>query len=588
MSALITSGSADNSCSTCRIIGDIISLIRLGAATASTPPERDHQRFGFLLANVSTRFVSFTGLLLALLLCRYARRPTGLSRSVFLFGILAFVLQVALSIINIMLILVWRSSNVPGRSVRWRCEWGVDLLWALGDAAKICPNQSAANGGDQMPWIVSGSVRLLVVLIAGTGWLHLLRLFIRSLSVASIIDPEAVPDGYIQQLLEKHSATIVDLNDTALVTRTAYIAGSEREFLPAMPERRMKGERSASGTGEGSAKRSKLREGSAQSWGGTVSGALSWLFGSSGTYVGVKERPGSIYSKASLEQGEKAGSLKGAGRYDAPEYDADEWILPDEAQEARLANKTADGSSSASWNPVALLKSWWYSPSPDATSKIGTEHATAEQSTPMLQQNVAFDPDPNAFAYESPFANNPLHPDYQPAVPHQRAHDPHSVLPPTAASFPSPPNTRAQSPYKALFYGIPSRSRYRTESGDSNVGDAPYRAESGSSSAPVTSPKPLPPAPTTPATLSVFTEHIDTSPPRPARTNQAAFHQQQQQEDLALRRDYDEYDEDSLVIDDEELGALTASGQVVPRPNQQQHRRNPSGSIVYIRMSDGR
>jgi hypothetical protein len=146
-----------------RLVCDIISLARLMSIAPSS--SQDRLRIGFLIANLSVRAISFIGICIIVLWCRYARRPNMLARPVLLLALLSFVLQIILSLFNILLVLIWRTSNVTTRNVGDRCQWGLDILWQLGDSGKLCPGQP--NSGDQVPWIVAGSVRLLIVLIVG-------------------------------------------------------------------------------------------------------------------------------------------------------------------------------------------------------------------------------------------------------------------------------------------------------------------------------------------------------------------------------------------------------------------------------------
>lgn len=149
----------------CRIVCDIISLIR--EASILPASSQDRLRIGLLIANLSARSISFVGICIVIIWCRYARRPSSLARPVLLSALLSFVLQIMLGLFNILLVLIWRSSSIPARNVSERCTWGIDILWQLGDSGKQCPGQSLT--GDQVPWIVAGSIRLLAVLLAGVS-----------------------------------------------------------------------------------------------------------------------------------------------------------------------------------------------------------------------------------------------------------------------------------------------------------------------------------------------------------------------------------------------------------------------------------
>ena len=391
------------------------------------------------------------------------------------------------------------------------------------------------------------------------------------------------PDGYIASLLEKHSANIVNLDDTTLVRRSAYDPKSGQEYLPPMPERRRLLRTDEEDEIE---KLAKPRDTSAI---GRMKDAVGWLFGTT-AYEGVKERPDSIYKRTSLEKG-------GTPR----DYDnEDGWTLP-----TRTNNMPdPEPEPAPTWNPFSIASRWlWGSGANDQSSNTReqTEFGSAEQSTPMLGQlekdNGAFDPD--AYSYHSPFANNPLHPDYQPP-------SSASARPPSFASQAStlvPPYPAPQQPqYKSLFSGLSGRLT-RTESADSLASGkvSPYDPSPAMYVPPSPGARGLPPLPTLAGVgvTSAFTEHIDTSPQRPPAKMGLYTHPQSSQSnlqhpehsghtrmgsaELALRNDYDEYEGDSLIIDDAELDELASQ-----RGQLSAHHRRPSGSIVYIRMSDGR
>lgn len=146
-----------------RVVCDIISLIRQASIAPSA--NQDRLRTGLLIANLSIRSISFVGICIVILWCRYARRPSTLARPLLLLALLAFVLQILLSLFNILLVLIWRTSSVSTRNVADRCEWGLDILWQLGDSSRQCVTQ--AGSGDTIPWVVAASIRLLIVLIVG-------------------------------------------------------------------------------------------------------------------------------------------------------------------------------------------------------------------------------------------------------------------------------------------------------------------------------------------------------------------------------------------------------------------------------------
>ena len=143
-----------------------MSLVKL----AGTRPQPDYQRIGFLVAGLAGRSICFLGGCLVVVWCRYLRRPSSLARPVLLLTLLYFVLHLTLSIINIILILFWRSSSTFERSVSDRCSWGIDVLWRLGVSGSICPRPDGnATISHQMSWLVAGGLRLLVVLIVGVS-----------------------------------------------------------------------------------------------------------------------------------------------------------------------------------------------------------------------------------------------------------------------------------------------------------------------------------------------------------------------------------------------------------------------------------
>ena len=319
---------------------------------------------------------------------------------------------------------------------------------------------------------------------------------------------------------------------------------------------------------------------------GRMKDAVGWLFGTT-AYEGVKERPDSIYKRTSLEKG-------GTPR----DYDnEDGWTLPTRTN--TIPPHEPESVEASSWNPISIASRWLWgtSASHANASSRETDFGTAEQSTPMLggQEKDTGTFDPDAYSYHSPFANNPLHPDYRAPA----------ARPPSFASQASTlvPSPAVQPQYKSLFSGL-SGKRTRTESADSLVSGrgTPYDPSPAMYVAPSPGGRPLPTLPDLVGVgvVSAFTEHIDTSPPRPPANNKFYTHQQGSHADLgqpaehpghtrlgsaelALRDDYDEYEGDSLVIDDAELDAMAAQdGQLAA------HHRRPSGSIVYIRMSDGR
>lgn len=149
-----------------RIICDVISLVRLASPDAG----KDNLRIGLLVATLVGRSVALGGQCVLLAWCRYARRANLLHRLGLLLALLAFGLHLSLSCLNFLLVVVWRTSDTAGRSVRLRCHWGIDLLWKMGDSGQLCPMATESSpSGDQVPWVAASCMRVLVVVIIGVS-----------------------------------------------------------------------------------------------------------------------------------------------------------------------------------------------------------------------------------------------------------------------------------------------------------------------------------------------------------------------------------------------------------------------------------
>lgn len=157
-----------------RLVCDIISLVRLSAvSTSSTNAHPDQLWRGLLIASLVGRSIIFCLSCTVLLWCRYARRPSVFAKTLFLAALLSFLLHIVLSCLNFILIMLWRSSPLLGRSVRQRCEWGIDVLWKVGTSGNVCASTSLSpeksDVGSQVAWIVASCIRLIVVAILGVS-----------------------------------------------------------------------------------------------------------------------------------------------------------------------------------------------------------------------------------------------------------------------------------------------------------------------------------------------------------------------------------------------------------------------------------
>ena len=142
----------------------MISIVRL---LAPTRLQQDTLRNSFLIGTLIGRAITLCGEGAVFLWCRYARRPGPLVRTIATVAGLCVFLHISLAIINLCLVLSWQDTIVPERNSKTRCEWGVDLLWLLGDAGGYCSSQTGS--GDLIPWIAAGAVRLIVVVMVGVS-----------------------------------------------------------------------------------------------------------------------------------------------------------------------------------------------------------------------------------------------------------------------------------------------------------------------------------------------------------------------------------------------------------------------------------
>lgn len=368
----------------------------------------------------------------------------------------------------------------------------------------------------------------------------------------------------------------MNLGDTTLVRRSAYDPKSGQEYLPPMPERRHLLRTDEEDEIE------KLARPRDTSLIGRMKDAVGWLFGQT-AYEGVKERPDSIYKQTGLEK-----------EFVFVQHQEDEWILP--TCTSTKAAEDAVSSAKATWNPLSAISKWFWGEQAQHTAPDIQQSGNTEQSTPMLgitdRDGDRFDPE--AYAYDSPFASNPLHPDYRPSAPTDlESRSPSFTSHASTSVAAPPPHPQYKSPFNGL---IGSRARMKSDDSCASGRGTPYdpspamcRLEATHNLAGV-------------GVTSAFTEHIDSSPPRPPpkigmythhQPNQANIHRSPALEEsghtrlgsaeLALRDDYIEYEGDSLVIDDDELDAMVDRGGQLAA-----HHRRPSGSVVYIRMSDGR
>ena len=229
-------------------------------------------------------------------------------------------------------------------------------------------------------------------------WYHLIVQLNYSLSVASRYDPAKAADTYLTALLSKDSVQIVDLNDIRLVRRI-LVDPSAKEYLPPMPEEEDDSEEQADTAAKPSG------------WTGMLWNAVGWLFGSS-AYEGVKERPESCYNKGSaLPASAVAKPMLPINRY-SRQLDGDEVTLADDSASFQRSRRAA-AVEGHSWNPLVMLGRWFSGGSTEAVQSRDLEKtAVLLPSAPATPTRNRIYHDETGRTYTSPFASNPLHPDY--------------------------------------------------------------------------------------------------------------------------------------------------------------------------------
>lgn len=213
------------------------------------------------------------------------------------------------------------------------------------------------------------------------------------------MDPSTGPDEYVRSLIMTNNARLVPLQDSSLVQRTPYDP-TAFEYLPPMPERRrlLRTEEEEALFG--------ASHDQDRSWIGTLwEGAVSWLFGNT-KYEGVKERPDSTY-RNSMSPHEKEDQFEEL----ADMSQGNTWSM--DGHTNPKVEYTTVQTESKGWS-IWNLFSGWSSPNEES----GKEEAPSKKSSAPARDTLlpvnssTCREQQSQHRYVSPYARNPLHPDF--------------------------------------------------------------------------------------------------------------------------------------------------------------------------------